>query len=157
LDLELLQSDVILDIDVKSDPMSVSLRRLLLRANAVFLIAAAVGAWVTADFPASFSGSGPLGPLIAHQPALGIGFVEAHGLAIILGVLLWRAASTTSWHLTAVAIHLLLGTCNVIFWQLFVATNTLPMGWITTVIHGLLVVLHSFAAWSAVRDVARNA
>ncbi len=108
--------------------MSANSRRLLLRANAVFLIVAAVGAWVTADFPASFSGSGPIGPLIAHQPALGIGFIEAHGLAIILGVLLWRAVSTTSWHLTGAAIHLLLGTCNVIFWQLFIATDTLPMG-----------------------------
>jgi hypothetical protein len=136
--------------------MSASFRRLLLRANAVFLIVAAVGAWVTADFPASFSGSGPIGPLIAHQPALGIGFIEAHGLAIILGVLLWRAASTTSWHLTGAAIHLLLGTCNVIFWQLFIATDTLPMGWVTTVMHALLFVLQSLAAWSAARDAAGN-
>lgn len=134
--------------------MSTNSRRVLLRANAVFLIVAAVGAWVTADFPASFSGSGPFGPLIAHQPALGIGFIEAHGLAIILGVLLWRAASTTSWHLTSAAIHLLLGTCNVIFWQLFIATDTLPMGWITTGMHGLLFVLQSFAAWSAAREPA---
>lgn len=136
--------------------MSTNFRRLLLRANAVFLIVAAVGAWVTADFPASFSGSGPIGSLISHQPALGIGFIEAHGLGIILGVLLWRAASTTSWHLTGTAIHLLLGTCNIIFWQLFVATDTLPMGWITTVMHGLLFVLQSFAAWSAARDAAGN-
>jgi hypothetical protein len=134
--------------------MSANLRRLLLRANAVFLIVAGVGAWVTADFPASFSGSGPFGALIAHQPALGIGFIEAHGLAIILGVLLWRAASATSWHFTAAAIHLLLGTCNIIFWQLFIATDTLPMGWVTTVMHGLLFVLQSFAAWSAARDAA---
>jgi hypothetical protein len=136
--------------------MSASFRRLLLRANAVFLIVAAVGAWVTADFPASFSGSGPIGPLIAHQPALGIGFIEAHGLAIILGVLLWRAVSTTSWHLTGAVIHLLLGTCNVIFWQLFIATETLPMGWVTTVLHGQLLVLQSFAAWSAAREAADN-
>jgi hypothetical protein len=134
--------------------MSVNFRRLLLRADAVFLIVAAVGAWVSADFPASFSGSGPIGPLIAHQPALGIGFIEAHGLAIILGVLLWRAASTISWHLTGAAIHLLLGTCNVIFWRLFIVTGTLQMGWVTTVMHGLLFVLQSFAAWSAARDAA---
>jgi hypothetical protein len=134
--------------------MSESARRVLLRVNAVFLFVAALGAWVTADFPASFSGSGPLGPLIAHQPALGLGFIEAHGLAIILGVLLWRAASTISWHLTAAAIHLLLGSCNVIFWQFFIATDTLLMGWVTTVMHGLLFVLQSFAAWFAARDAA---
>lgn len=136
--------------------MSANFRRLLLRVNAVFLIVAAVGAWVSADFPASFSGTGPFGPLIAHQPALGIGFVEAHGLAIILGVLLWRAPSAPSWHITGAAIHLLLGACNIIFWQLFIATNTLPMGWITTVMHTLLFVLQSFAAWSAARDAARD-
>jgi hypothetical protein len=134
--------------------MSESARRVLLRVNAVFLFVAALGAWVTADFPASFSGSGPLGPLIAHQPALGLGFIEAHGLAIILGVLLWRAASTISWHLTAAAIHLLLGSCNVIFWQFFIATDTLLMGWVTTVMHGLLFVLQSFAALFAARDAA---
>lgn len=137
--------------------MSASFRRWLLRGNAAFLIVAAVGAWVTADFPASFSGSGPFGPLVAHQPALGIGFVEAHGLAIILGVLLWRAASTVSWHLTSVAIHLLLGVCNVVFWQLFIATNTLTMGWVTTGLHGVLVVLQSIAAWSAAQDGAGSA
>jgi hypothetical protein len=136
--------------------MSANFRRLLLRADAVFLIGAAVGAWVTADFPASFSGSGPFGPLIAHQPALGIGFIEAHGLAIILGVLLWRAVSTTSWHVTGAAIHLLLGTCNVIFWQLFIATDTLPMGWVTTIMHGLFFVLQSVAAKSAARESARR-
>jgi hypothetical protein len=134
--------------------MPANLRRLLLRANAVFLIVAAVGAWVTADFPASFSGSGPMGTLIAHQPALGIGFIEAHGLAIILGVLLWRAPSAPSWHLTGAAIHLLLGSCNVIFWQFFIAMDALPMGWVTTVMHGLLFALQSFAAWSATHDTA---
>jgi hypothetical protein len=131
--------------------MSESFRRRLLRANAVFLMLAALGAWFQMDFPASFNGSGPLGPLIAHERALGIGFVEAHGLALILAVLLWRAPAARSWHLTAAAIHLLLGVCNVVFWQLFVATGTLPMGWVTTVVHGLLFVLQALAALAAPR------
>lgn len=131
--------------------MSANFRRLVLRVNAVFLIVAGFSAWLNFDFPASFSGSGPLGPLIAHEPSLGIGFVEAHGLALILGVLLWRAPSEKSWHFTAVAIHLLLGVSNIAFWQIFVATNTLPMGWVSTVIHGLLVLLHAFAALTAPR------
>jgi hypothetical protein len=131
--------------------MSAKLRRLLLRFNAVFLLVAALGAWLTFDFPGSFAGSGPLGPLIAHEPSLGIGFVEAHGLALILAVLLWRAPAERSWHVTAAAIHLLLGVCNIVFWNMFVATNTLPMGWVTTVIHGVLVLLQAFAASSAAR------
>jgi hypothetical protein len=131
--------------------MSANLRRLLLRFNAVFLIVAALGAWLTFDFPGSFSGSGPLGPLIAHEPSLAIGFVEAHGMALILGVLLWRAPAEKSWHFTAGSIHLLLGGCNIVFWNMFVATNTLPMGWVTTALHGLLVLLHAFAASAAPR------
>lgn len=50
--------------------MSANARRILLRANAVFLIAAALGAWFQMDFPASFSGMGSLGPLIAHERSL---------------------------------------------------------------------------------------
>ena len=135
--------------------MPANLRRLLLRFNAVFLILAAVGAWITADFPAAFSGTGPFGPLISHQPALAIGFIEAHGLAIILAVLLWRAPTTVAWHLTGAAIHLLLGSCNIIFWQLFIANDTLAMGWVTTIMHGLLFALHLLAAWSAGRDAKK--
>jgi hypothetical protein len=137
--------------------MSADFRRVLLRANAVFLFVAGVGAWLKLDFPATFAGAGPLAPLIAHEPSLGIGFIEAHGLALILGVVLWRAATTTSWHLTAAAVHLLLGTCNVVFWQLYVVTGTLPMGWISTVIHGLLVALHAVAALSAAQASAVRA
>lgn len=134
--------------------MSEKFRRGLLRANAVFLVVAGLGAWLKLDFPASFAGSGPLAPLIAHEPSLGIGFIEAHGLALILGVVLWRAASTASWHLTAAAVHLLLGTCNIVFWQLYVITGTLAEGWVSTVIHGLLVALHAGAAISAARGPA---
>jgi hypothetical protein len=72
-------------------------------------------------------------------------------------VLVWRAASTVSWHLTGAAIHLLLGTCNIVFWDLFVATDTLPMGWITTAMHWLLFVLQSLAAGFASRSAAARA
>jgi hypothetical protein len=128
--------------------MSNSFRRHLLRFNAGFLVLAALGAWFTMDFPASFAGSGPLAPLIAHERSLGIAFVEAHGLALILAVLLWRAPAERQWHVTAAAIHLLLGGSNLVFWHLFVATDTLPMGYVTTVVHALLFVLQSVAALS---------
>jgi hypothetical protein len=135
--------------------MSATFRRLLLRFNAIFLILASLAAWLRFDFPASFAASGPLAPLIAHQPSLAIGFVEAHGLALIMGVLLWRATSARSWHLTAAAIHLLLGASNVLFWQIFVATDTLPMGYGATTVHALLFALQSIAALRAGPDVIR--
>jgi hypothetical protein len=129
-----------------SDP-----RRLLLRFNGAFLVLAALGGWFQMDFPASFSGTGPLAPLIAHERSLGIGFVEAHGLALILGVLLWFAPPQRSSHLTAVAIHALLGISNIVFWQLFVATGTLAMGWLTTTLHLSLVLLQAIAAATSSR------
>jgi hypothetical protein len=125
--------------------MSETLRRRLLRFNGAFLMLAALGGLVSMDLPAGFARTGPLAPLIDHERSLAIGFVEAHGLALILGVLLWRAPAERSWHLTAASIHLLLGGSNLVFWNLFVATGTLPMGFITTAVHGMLLALHLIA------------
>jgi hypothetical protein len=46
-----------------------------------------------------------------------------------------------SWHFTAAAIHVLLGTCNLVFWQIFPAANMLAGGYITTSLHWIFVVL----------------
>ena len=126
--------------------MSDSFRQWLLRFNGAFLILAGVSAWITMDFPASFANAGPLAPLIAHETSLGIAFVEAHGLALIFGVLLASWRSETRAHVTAAAIHLLLGVSNLVFWNLFVATDTIPMGYVTTVVHGVLFVAQACAA-----------
>ncbi len=88
--------------------MTDSMRKLILRANAIFLLAASAGGLVT-DVHGSFFGSGPLAGILAAAPHAGIGFIEAHGLAFILGILLWRAAPLRSWHVTAAAIHVLQG------------------------------------------------
>ena len=108
------------------------------------------------DIPAAFFSRGPAKELLAQAPHAAIGFVEAHGLALILGVLLWRAAPARSWHLTAVAVHLLLGTANIVFWQIFVAGHVLVMGYITTALHWLFVVLQLLAALAR-QDASRFA
>ena len=120
-------------------------RRSLLRANALFLLLAGAGG-LRSDILGIFFGQGPVGRIVTAAPHAGIGFVEAHGLAVILGVLLWRAAPERSWHLAAAAIHVLLGTSNVVFWQFFVAADMLAMGYITTLLHVLFVVLQLAAA-----------
>src|SRR5262245_37298923 len=128
--------------------MSINARKLLLRANAIYLlVAASFGMW--ADLTGAFMGTGPQGPIIGAAPHAAIGFVEAHGLAIILGVLLWRAPPQRSWHLTAAAIHLLLGVCNLVFWQIFVAADMLAGGYITTSLHFAFFALQLFAAATA--------
>jgi hypothetical protein len=87
--------------------------------------------------------------VIASVPHTGVGFVEAHGLALIFGVMLWRAAPTREWHLAAAAVHALLGAANLIFWQFFVAMDLLAAGYLTTALHWLFVGLQLFAATAA--------
>jgi hypothetical protein len=125
--------------------MPLGARRFLLRANALYLLMAATGG-LRSDILGIFFGEGPLARVVADAPHAGIGFVEAHGLAVILGVLLWRAAPARSWHLAAAAIHVLLGTANVVFWQMFVAADMLAVGYVTTLLHWLFVVLQLAAA-----------
>ena len=125
--------------------MTTTTRQRILRANAFFLGAASIGGLLFMDLPGAFFSAGPLTRIITESHA-SIGFVEAHGLALILSVLLWRAAPTRSWHFTAAAVHMLLGTANIVFWQLFVASDTLPMGYITTSLHWLFVTFQLLAA-----------
>ena len=126
-------------------------RRLILRANAVFLLAASAGGMYT-DILGAFFKRGHVAPVLANAPHAAIGFVEAHGLAFIIGVLLWRAEPLRSWHLAAAAVHALLGTANLMFWQIFVAADMLPVGYVTTALHGTFFVLQSLAAISIARS-----
>jgi hypothetical protein len=91
----------------------------------------------------------PVSRIIASAPHAGIGFIEAHGLALIIGVLLWRAPPVRAWHLTGAAVHVLLGISNLVFWQFFVAADMLWVGYLTTSLHGLFVVLQLLAARAA--------
>ena len=125
--------------------MTTATRQAILRANAIFLlVAATAGLWT--DVLGIFFSVGAQAPIIANAPYAGIGFIEAHGLAFIIGVLLWRAAPERSWHLTAAAVHVLLGTANLVFWQIFIAADALWAGYVTTSLHWLFVVLQLTAA-----------
>src|SRR5262245_58604800 len=96
--------------------------RIILRADALFLLIAS--AWgFCSDISGTFYFPCPVSAMIADAPHAGIGFTEAHGLAFILGVLLWRAPPIRMWHLTGAAIHILLGSANLAFWQIFVASD----------------------------------
>jgi hypothetical protein len=126
--------------------MSLSLRKLLLRANAVFLLAASAGGMIN-DLTGAFLLRGPIGLVLEKAPHAAIGFVEAHGLAFVIGVLLWRAEPARLWHGTAVAVHVLLGVSNVVFWPLFGFAGMLAVGYVTTALHALFAVLQA-AAWN---------
>jgi hypothetical protein len=128
--------------------MTLRTRQLILRANAIFLVAAAAVGFAN-DVRGIFFGSGPVAPLIAQAPHAGIGFIEAHGLAFIFGTLLWFAAPLRSWHLGAAAVHLLLGAANIVFWRMFVVADVLVVGYVTTALHATFAILQLVAATTA--------
>ena len=124
--------------------LPLSTRRLLLRANALFLILAS-SFGLLADISGRFAGVGPQAPVLGQAPHAAVGFVEAHGLALILAVLLWRGTSTRSWHLTALSIEGLLGFANIACWQYFVVSNTVAGGYVTTILHVTFAAAHAVA------------
>jgi hypothetical protein len=121
-------------------------RRWLLLANGVFLVVVG-GVQVVFELLAYYSGVGPYGYLFDESP-YAIGWVEAHGLAFIIGVLLLTVAARDGrrfWHVLAATVHTLLGTANLLFWDSFVAFGMVPMGIAATVVHFVLVSAHTTA------------
>ena len=115
--------------------MTTAARRWILRANALYLGIASIFGLIMLDLRGIVFGAGPAGKILAAAPHAAVGFVEAHGLAFILSVLLWNAQPVRYAHLTAVAVMSLLGVSNIVFWSIFTSTNTTPMGIMFTSLH----------------------
>ena len=130
--------------------------KILVRFNAGFLILASAGGLAT-DIAGSFFGTGAEAVVVlGNAPGTGIGFIEAHGLALIIGVTLWRIAYSRTWHAFLAAVHLLLGTANLAFWQFFIAADVLVVGYVTTAAHFLFVVAHLAALAGSTRLAASS-
>jgi hypothetical protein len=132
--------------------MTVTLRKWIVRANALYIGIAGFAGMIF-DLRGVLFGLGPQGRLLADAPHAAIGFVEAHGLALILSILLWRAAPARSSHVAALAMDALLGTANLAFWQMFVATDALAVGYVSTTLHLTFAVLNLVALLAAGRTV----
>ena len=116
--------------------MTQAMRTLILRADAIPLAIFGLFGLVM-DLLGYFAGVGAWKDLFLHNP-LAVGVVEAHGLAMILALVLIRHATATDtrqWHWAAMALHLLLGVCNLIFWQAFINVDGLLLGIVTTLYH----------------------
>jgi hypothetical protein len=135
--------------------VTTAIRKTILRADAIFFIAGSAG--FVADLIGAYFDPGALAVALVQAPIGAVGFVGAHGLAIVFGVLLWRAEPVRPWHLTAVAIHALLGASNLIVWPSFVAADRLAIGCITTTLHGILAALQLSAAHAAAAPAPRSA
>lgn len=122
------------------------MRRFILRADAIPL--ALFGLFgISMDLLGYFFGIGAWKTVFWQNP-LAVGAVEAHGLAIILAFLLIchaTAKDSRIWHGTALAVHLLLGICNLVFWQVFIKVDALPLGIVATVYHFIFVIANGAA------------
>jgi hypothetical protein len=130
--------------------VSKTIRRRILRANGLWLLIGGTGG-LLGDIAGAFFGRGPQSMVLGHAPETVIGSFEAHGLALIIGVLLLRAAPLRSWHLTGAAVHLLLGGSNILFWQIFITAGALAVGYVSTTVHVVFVALQLIAAAAAWR------
>jgi hypothetical protein len=136
--------------------MTTTIRQLILRANALYIGVAGFAGMIF-DIRGVLYGLGPQGRALANAPYAGIGFVEAHGLAVILAIVLWRAWPDRSAHLTALAVVALLGTANLAFWQVFIAMDALTMGYVTTALHWTFAALNLGAALAVHRGAEAEA
>lgn len=131
------------------------IRKTILRADAIFFIVA--GAGFAGDLIGALFGPGALSLALVQTPLGAVGAVWGYGLSIVFGVLLWRAEPIRAWHLTAVAVHALLGTFNLLFWASFAAADRLAIGYITTTLHGIFAALQLSAARAAATGTRRAA
>ena len=121
--------------------------RWTLRLDGGFLaIAGSFG--LLADITGHFFGVGPMAEMFGSPYTIG-GF-EAHGLAIILGVLLLRAAKVgdrRSWHALGLSVHVLLGSANLLFWSSFLQLDVLMIGVVTTALHSVFICAQAACLW----------
>ena len=116
------------------------LSRWTLRLDGIFLILAGGAAMLTETL-GHFFGTGPMAATRGSPHTIG-GF-EAHGLAILIAVLLLRAATLADrklWHAVGLSTHLLLGSANILFWSSFVQQGLVIVGVMTTALHIAFVV-----------------
>lgn len=128
-----------------------TIRASILRFHATYLGLASVLGFFALDLRGILFGTGPEGQILGSTPYLAIGFIEAHGLALILSVLFWNATPTRAWHLTGAATAALLGICNVVFWDIFTTTDALALGYVATGLHLGVAALELGAASTAGR------
>lgn len=105
-----------------------------------------------ADTTGHFFGVGPMADMFGSPYTIG-GF-EAHGLAVILGVLLLRGAKVAdrrSWHALGLSVHLLLGAANLMFWSSFLQLDVLLIGVVTTALHIIFVGAQGACLWRGSR------
>ena len=121
--------------------------RWILRFDSFFLGLAGTVAMI-AETVGHFLGLGPLAETRGSPHTIG-GF-EAHGLAVLIAILLFHGATAADrklWHVVGLTTHLFLASANLLYWSSFVYHGLLPVGIVSTVLHIILVVAHAACLW----------
>jgi hypothetical protein len=96
---------------------------------------------------------GIYGPLFHSSPYV-VGWVEAHGLAALIGIVFIVVGASDGgrrWHVVALCVHMLLGTANIVFWSAFRTFGMVAAGIVATTGHLLLGTAHLIAIASVGR------
>lgn len=131
-----------------------ALSRCTLRIDGVLLGLAGAAAML-AEAAGHFFGVGPL--VAMHGSPYTIGGFEAHGLAVLIGASLLRAArqaDRVSWHGVALITHLFLGGANLLFWPSYAQLGFVAAGYVTTALHIGFVVAQALC-WRLERQPRR--
>ena len=118
----------------------------ILFADAAF-IGAAGAMQMVQEFRGHFLQQGYFAEQFGNSPYT-IGFFEAHGLAVLFAIsfaLNLNSDNRRFWHGMAIAIHILLGGANLMFWQSFVAFDFVTQGIIATTLHGIFILANLYA------------
>ncbi len=127
---------------------------LLINGGALAVVGAAQ---VSLELLSYYAGVGIYGPRFHNSPYV-VGWVEAHGLAALIGVSFIAVGAFDGgrrWHVVALCVHLLLGTANLVFWSHFSAFGMVGAGIVATTGHLLLVTAHLIAIASVDRKGPR--
>ena len=114
-----------------------------LRLDGVFLVLAG-GIAMIAETIGHFFGVGPFAAAQGSPHTIG-GF-EAHGFAVLIGVLLFRGAVRADrhlWHVVGLSTHLFLAAANILFWSAFAQQNLVAVGYVTTALHTVFFIAHA--------------
>lgn len=115
----------------------------LLRSDAVFLAVAGVFGLVS-DLRSYATGSGSFARTFYQNPTV-IGVVEAHSLAVLIAVSVWFLANTPRFgHWVALVAHTIMGTSNIIWFEVFRNVNAETQGVAVTVVHFVFVICNAF-------------
>ena len=129
----------------------------LLRVDGTFLIIAGL-VQLLSEAVSHYAGKGLHDDTFADSPYT-IGFVEAHGLAAMTGILLLWAATQQRrrfFHGFAVATHVFLAAANVIFWDSFVDFNFVAAGILATTAHMTFIACQAACVASLGRESVSN-